>query len=128
MNEKRIIIAVIAATLSLWATAWADGTIMKVKKVERKLDLKTWTVIGNKYQLQCTTNLTSGVWEDVGVEFTADLTTTNLAVNTEADSCWFRVVEKKVAHAAPTSPPNPPPSSFPRPPSTPPPPRPPVGS
>lgn len=122
MKEKPIIVVALAATLSLLATAWADGTIMKVMKKEAGLDLKTWTVIGNKYQLQCTTNLVSGAWEDVGAEFTADLTTTNLAVETEAPNCWFRVVEQKVARIQPTSPPNPPPSEFPKPPSMPPPP------
>lgn len=122
MKEKHLIGAFLVATLSAWLTTWADGTIMKVNREEAGLDLKTWTVIGNKYQLQCSTNLVSGTWENVGGEFTADVTSTNLNVETGAKSCWFRVVERKVAHLQPTSPPTPPPSEFAKPPSRPPPP------
>ncbi|QBG48790.1 hypothetical protein EGM51_15790 [Verrucomicrobia bacterium S94] len=86
----------------------ANGTITEVKPVQAGLELKTWTVIGNRYQLQCSTNLVEGGWTDLGSQITAVKTATNLSVNAEADHCWFRVVEEQADAAGPTSPPKPP--------------------
>ena len=120
MQRKSTFFILLATAAMMSSGVWAGGHIMTTKPENKKLKLKTWTVIGYKYQLQCCTNLTSGVWQDLGEEFTADETSTNLTVNAESSSCWFRVVEKKTALSGPTSPPTPPPSEFRRPPSSPP--------
>ncbi|MDZ8118741.1 hypothetical protein [Pontiella agarivorans] len=86
----------------------ADGTITEVNVVKSGLELKTWMVIGNKYQLQCSTNLVEGSWEDLGEQINAVMTVSNLYVHTEAEQCWFRVVEEQGDAAGPTSPPKPP--------------------
>lgn len=120
MNTEHKISAFCAAVLLAGSTAWASGKIMTVKKESAGLDLKTWMIVGNTYQLQCSTNLVSGTWTDVGEELTATLTSTNYVVGTEAEQCWFRVVELTAEQSGPTSPPEPPPLSIPEPPASPP--------
>lgn len=97
-----------AAFAALWVSAWADGSITEINAENSNLKLKAWTVMGNKYQLQCSTNLVSGTWQNISEEFTAERTTTNLTVGTEANSCWFRVLEEPVQIAGPRTPPAPP--------------------
>lgn len=96
------------ALTALWVSVWADGTITEVKPENYNLKLKVWTVQGNKYRLQCATNLAGGGWTDIAGQFTAELTKNNMTVGTEAKSRWFRVVEKKVQVAGPLTPPSPP--------------------
>ena len=122
MYVKHIISGLCAVVALTASCALGSGKIMTVERENAKLKLKTWMVIGHKYQLQCSTDITSGNWQNVGDEITADLTSTNLVVGTEAKSCWFRVVEKKTVQSGPTSPPEPPPLEFKKPPTTPPPP------
>lgn len=99
---------------ALWSSVWADGTITEIKAENSDLKLKTRMVMGNKYQLQCSTNLVAGSWENIGEQITAEKTETNLIVGTEAKSCWFRVVEEKVQLAGPTTPYSPPAAVPPR--------------
>lgn len=121
MNVKRGFLAFCACVLLAGSTAWASGKIMRIEKETAQLELKTWLIVGNKYQLQCSTNLVSGIWTDVGEQFTAGLTSTNLTVEAEAARCWFRVVQEKGTQEGPTSPPEAPPAEFKMPPSSPPP-------
>lgn len=107
MQIRKYLPALCAAAVLAGSTAWASGRIMTLKSVSAELDLFTWMIVDHTYQLQCTSNLTSGVWIDLGDEFTAAATTTNLLVGTEAPSCWFRVVETEKALDGPTSPPEP---------------------
>lgn len=108
MIRRRMIFAVSVATLSFLTTVLASGKIMKIKPKKSEVDLKTWMVVGNEYQLQCTTNLASGVWTDVDEQITASQTTSNLTVETGAKVCWFRVVEAMEEIPGPRTPPTPP--------------------
>ena len=44
----------------------ADGTITEIRPEESALNLTVRTSLGEQYQLQGTTNLSAGVWEDIG--------------------------------------------------------------
>jgi hypothetical protein len=90
-------------------SAFADGTITEVRPIGQELQLSVRTFSGNTYQLQCSTNLVSGSWVDIGDEILAESGNTNLTVSAEAKSCWFRVVEEERS-----------PDSLPLPPSGPP--------
>lgn len=114
MHTKKNISAFCAAVLLAGSTAWASGKILSVNKESVGLSLKTWMIVGHKYQLQCSTNLVSGIWIDVDEEFTSDLTLTNLMVDAESKQCWFRVVEQKTDLSGPTTPPEAPPQGFPK--------------
>jgi hypothetical protein len=90
-------------------TAFADGTITDVQPIGKELHLSVRTSADNIYQLQCTTNLLSDVWLNVGEEITAVSGSTNLIVSAEADRCWFRVLEEvKTSDSLPVPPSEPP--------------------
>jgi len=108
MSTLRMTFAVSVATLSFLSTVLASGKVLEIKTEESEINLKTWMVVGNKYQLQCTTNLASGAWTDVGQQITADQATSNLTAGAEAKACWFRVVEETMEIEGPRTPPTPP--------------------
>ncbi|MDF7798001.1 hypothetical protein P4C99_00900 [Pontiellaceae bacterium B1224] len=108
MHKKPL--AVTASLLGLLLLkVTADGTITEILPQGNELRLEIRTFAGGLYQLQCSTNLVSGTWVDIGEEFMSDAGYTNLTVSAEAGNCWFRVLEK------PTSP-----NGMPVPPSEPP--------
>lgn len=107
MQLRHTIYAAFVTTAFL-VSAGADGTITEVKPGNSDLKLKVWTVQGNRYRLQSSTNLVDGSWANISEQFTAQLTKTNLTVGTEAKSCWFRVVEERVQIPGPRTPPTPP--------------------
>ena len=108
MHKKLLVLPVSIFGLLL-LKAVADGTITEVRPQRDELRLNVRTFAGEHYQLQYSTNLVSGIWENLREPFLAEGGSTNLLVSTGADCCWFRVVENSSEPRIPTGPPGPPP-------------------
>lgn len=102
-----------AVSAFIAAQALADGTITQITAHDGQLDLTIRITPGEDYDLQCTTNLTSGIWQDISSLYSASLSETNVTLDIEADHCWFRVVEGTTVEPIPPSSPPPPPTSPP---------------
>lgn len=70
----------------------ADGTIKALAFEAESLTLSVSVDVGERYQLQCSTNIVIGAWENIGTAVQATTTETNLIVNASAKACSFRVV------------------------------------
>jgi hypothetical protein len=107
---------IVAVGLSVACQALASGRISQIRAENAKVKMTVETVSGARYQMQCSTNLTAGAWEHVGMEFVAVREASSRSAPTDAGNCYFRVVvvdESPAGNLPPPpsfSPPPPPPS------------------
>lgn len=113
MMHIRPILRCFSVAAFVAAQALADGTITQITVRDGQLDLTIQITPGEDYDLQCTTNLTSGIWQDIDSLYSESLSETNLTLDIDADHCWYRVVEQTTAEPIPPSPPSLPPTSPP---------------
>jgi hypothetical protein len=71
----------------------AEGEIIDFCVSLGSAELTFASVVGERYQVQCCTNLAENVWSDVGYEVDAVATSTVESADASSASCFFRVIE-----------------------------------
>jgi len=121
VNAKKQILFSILTAYSFWAIqTFATGEITSIKPEEHRVKLAIKTDPNDTYQIQCTTNLVSGTWEDVGFKVIGNASASTNTVRIAADSCMYRVVKVgQYTGSTPTPPTSAPPRFSPPPPPPP---------
>lgn len=102
---------VLAVVLLLSVQTFASGEISGIRYADGHAMLTIVTTAGERYLVQCSTDLTSGEWTTVR-EFIATADSTVQSIPSLAPSCYFRVVKQETGDIplpSPTPPPPPPP-------------------
>ena len=84
---------VLLAVFIFSTAAFAELKITQINIASPSIELTVETTPSQFYQVRCCTNLTKSMWIDLGSRFEATSATSIRPVDTEASSCYFRVVE-----------------------------------
>ena len=87
----------------------ADGKINNINVIADRVELTVNTTLGEIYQVQCSYDLASGKWTDIGASFLAEAEATIRTFTEGAPCCYFRVVKVSDSSIEPPPPPFPPP-------------------
>ncbi len=88
---------------------FASGRISDIRIRGSEVVMDIETTPGVYYQMQCSSNLVAGTWEDVGTMFAAVSNTTTKAFSQDVSVCYLRVIEMDATAPATEPPPPPPP-------------------
>jgi len=101
----RMYFGAVAGCLLLLGQVYATGKITKLQVSGGTAQLTIESSDAERYQVQCCSNLISGVWVDVGASFLELTNSTTRAFDASAPRCYFRVVKVAPVSAPPPPPP-----------------------
>jgi hypothetical protein len=93
MKKSRVYVCIILLQMAV-LPVWASVEISQMRMVATAhAELTISTTPGDRYVLQCNTNLAEEEWVDYGEIFEATDSSTVKTVDIAASSCFFRVVQ-----------------------------------
>lgn len=91
---KNTCIGTLSFLLLISQLAGADGKIEKIKPQNDAIRLTFSAETHATYQVQCSTNLTSGSWMDTGYALITFTNSGSSSVEAPADNCYYRIIRK----------------------------------